>query len=82
LQSCRRLLSPLADRPVVLVEGFLAFYDNEVNAHYDFRIFLRERRAVLKRRREERATYVRRRLRDRTELVQVIAGSGECRLAR
>lgn len=41
------------------MEGFLAFYDAEVNANYDVRIFLRERREVLKRRREERATYVR-----------------------
>ena len=59
LDDCRQRLSSL-NRPVVLIEGFLVFYDAEVDANYDVRILLRERREVLKTRREERASYVRR----------------------
>ncbi|TKY86861.1 hypothetical protein EX895_004149 [Sporisorium graminicola] len=42
---------------VMLVDGFLLYYDPEVRSTMDVRMFLRTPRAVLKQRREERSGY-------------------------
>lgn len=42
----------------VIADGFLIFYDEESVKEFDVRLFVREGYEVLKKRREERSTYV------------------------
>ena len=43
---------------VLIVEGFLTFFDTRVCNLFDVRLFLRVSKALVKKRREERANYV------------------------
>ena len=58
----QRRFAELSDRPIILLEGFLLFYDHDVARHIDVRVLMRDKRDVLKHRRETRSTYVRRSL--------------------
>jgi len=48
----------LSDTIFVIVDGFLMFWDEEINSMFEMRIFVREAKETLQRRRQERKGYV------------------------